>query len=209
MNVTVTPAALPSSTVTKVINPLSTSQVATFEDSYHRRLAYSTGAFNASALHLARQARLLLCQKDAGVSIWRIKEKDPQAGNEDVEESAPPSLGGWEPVLDMDLTVHTNLVTSAISDDGKWVIVSDWYESKLFRVQRLVRHTSTTIFDQTNNTPTGQRGPKTQAGQKLYLRLTIRPPFQYRIHRRVSRRLHPRRNKACHGVCYVRPRHYH
>lgn len=143
MSVVVTPAALPSSTITKIINPLSTSQAATYEDSYHRRLAYNSGAFNASALHLARQARLLLCQRDAGVSIWRIREKErgPGEGEEDAESAEPPpSIGGWEPVLDMDLTVHTNLIASAISDDGRWVVVSDWYESKLFRLHRLVRN---------------------------------------------------------------------
>ncbi|KAI0690679.1 WD40-repeat-containing domain protein [Cytidiella melzeri] len=147
MSVVVTPAALPSSTITKVVNPLSTSTVATFEDSYHRRLAYNSGSFHASALHVARQARLLLCQRDAGVSVWRISEKgigrksgmerSRDEEEEEGEEVPFPSVGGWEPVLDMDLSVHTNIVTSGISDDGTWVAVADWYESKLFRLQAL------------------------------------------------------------------------
>lgn len=139
MSVVVTPAALPASTITKIINPLSTSQSAIFEDSYHRRLAYNSGAFSASALHIAREARLLLCQRDAGVSIWRIKEKEKRSSEEEHDEGEPSAVGGWEPVLDMDLSVHTNIVASAISDDGHWIAVSDWYESKLFRIQRLVR----------------------------------------------------------------------
>ncbi|KAI0343914.1 hypothetical protein BDW22DRAFT_1392002 [Trametopsis cervina] len=142
MSVVVTPAALPSSTITKVINPLSTSLAATYEDSYHRRLAYNSGPYHASALHLARQARLLLCQRDAGLSVWRIlhkdeKKADSEGAQDGEDEGVSQNEGGWEQVLDMDLSVHTNIVTSAISDDGRWIVVSDWYESKLFRIQQL------------------------------------------------------------------------
>ena len=138
MSVVVTPAALPTSTITKVINPLDTSQVATFEDSYQRRLAYSSGPYNSSAVHLARQARLLLCQRDAGASLWRILPKQAPSHGEDGAEEPTPAEGGWEPVIDLDLMFHTNVVASAISDDGEWVVVSDWYESKLFRMEKLV-----------------------------------------------------------------------
>ena len=54
------------------------------------------------------------------------------AGDPDAE---PPEDGGYVPVLDIDLNVHTNLVATAISDDGKWIAVSDWYESRLFRIE--------------------------------------------------------------------------
>ncbi|KAI0961278.1 hypothetical protein AcV7_000422 [Taiwanofungus camphoratus] len=134
MSVVVTPAALPSSTVTRVVNPLATSTTATFGDAYHRRLAYSSGAYNASAVHLARQARLLLCARDAGVTVWRIKPRQSPLDFENDEMDGPE--GGWERVLDMDLNMNTNVVASAISDDGCWVVVSDWYETKLFRLER-------------------------------------------------------------------------
>ncbi|KAI0932482.1 hypothetical protein AcW2_001100 [Taiwanofungus camphoratus] len=134
MSVVVTPAALPSSTVTRVVNPLATSTMATFGDAYHRRLAYSSGAYNASAVHLARQARLLLCARDAGVTVWRIKPRQSPLDFENDEMDGPE--GGWERVLDMDLNMNTNVVASAISDDGCWVAVSDWYETKLFRLER-------------------------------------------------------------------------
>ncbi|KAI0963284.1 hypothetical protein AcW1_000403 [Taiwanofungus camphoratus] len=134
MSVVVTPAALPSSTVTRVVNPLATSTTATFGDAYHRRLAYSSGAYNASAVHLARQARLLLCARDAGVTVWRIKPRQSPLDFENDEMDGPE--GGWERVLDMDLNMNTNVVASAISDDGCWAAVSDWYETKLFRLER-------------------------------------------------------------------------
>jgi U3 small nucleolar RNA-associated protein 4 len=161
MSVVVTPAALPASTSTRVVNPLSTSTVATFEDSYHRRLAYNSGTFHASAIHVARQARLVLCQRDSGLSVWRILDKGEKRGGEgegEADEMGPlSSAGGWEHVLDMDLSVHTNLVASAISDDGRWIVVADWYESKLFRLQKLVRLFKCPTFSHNSDLIKGQR----------------------------------------------------
>lgn len=135
MSVVVTPAALPMSTVVKVINPLSTSTESTFEDSYHRRLAYTSGPSSTSAVSVSRQARLVSCIRDAGLSVWRIKQK--QALSEDALNHGAqeiPDSGGWDKVLDMEFNVSTNLVASAISDDGKWLVVSDLYETKLFSI---------------------------------------------------------------------------
>lgn len=140
MSVAATPAALASAAANvKVVNPLSTSVAATFEDAYQRRMAYASGPYHASGLHLARAARLLLCMRDAGVSVWRIhpRRKKTAVDNEDPDAELPDD-GGWERVLDMELNVHTNLVASAISDDGAWIAVSDYYESKLFRIETLV-----------------------------------------------------------------------
>ncbi|KAF8078360.1 WD40-repeat-containing domain protein [Lyophyllum atratum] len=135
MSVVVTPAALPSSTLVKTINPLSTSAHCIFEDSYHRRLAYSSGPSGTSAIQVARRARLVSCMRDAGVSVWRIKAR-PSGDEEDLSEVEAPRLesqpAAWEKVLDMDLNVTTNLLASSISDDGRWLVVSDLYETKLF-----------------------------------------------------------------------------
>ncbi|OSX67759.1 hypothetical protein POSPLADRAFT_1176689 [Postia placenta MAD-698-R-SB12] len=136
MSVVTTPAALPTSTVTRIINPLATSTPATFEDSYHRRLAYNSGPYNSTAIHLARDARLLLCMRDAGLSVWRILRKQNSL---DVDEmDAPRQDVGWERVLDMDLNANTTLTASAISSDGRWVAVADWYETKLFYMEEEV-----------------------------------------------------------------------
>ncbi|KAL6304216.1 WD40 repeat-like protein [Sparassis latifolia] len=136
MSVVLTPAALPTSTVVKVVNPLATSTAATFGDSYHRRLAYSSGPCNSSAVHLARQARLLLCMRDAGLTVWRILPKRLSFEQQSDELDGDVPSGGWERVLDMELNVHTNLVASAISNDGRWIAISDWYESKLFHLEQ-------------------------------------------------------------------------
>jgi U3 small nucleolar RNA-associated protein 4 len=137
MSVVVTPAALPSSTVVKVINPLSTSAESTFEDSYHRRLAYPCGPSSISAVRIARHARLISCIRDTGLSIWRILKKQSLSDDEDLVNGTQdiPDSGGWEKVLDVELNVHTNLVASAMSDDGQWLVVSDLYETKLFSIE--------------------------------------------------------------------------
>lgn len=142
MSVVVTPAALPLSTLSsKVINPLATSVHATFEDSYHRRLAYSSGPTCTSAVHIAPQARLVSCMRDSRVSIWRILKKPspaPAEGEEEEMEEVPEEkendMADWEKCVEMELDVHTNLVASALSADGKWLVVADLYETKLFRL---------------------------------------------------------------------------
>lgn len=133
MSVVLTPAAIPSSTtVSKVTNPLSTSVVATFEDSYHRKMGYSTGFSGSGRIKVARRKRLVLSAQDQSINLWRIFDRD--AHNVGVpgpaEDEANPE--GWQKVLEMDLNVQSNIVSCDVSDDGKWIAVSDWYEVKLF-----------------------------------------------------------------------------
>jgi U3 small nucleolar RNA-associated protein 4 len=74
---------------------------------------------------------------DTGLAIWHLPEKPS------VAEELPPALSGeglsWTKVLEMSLRVQTNLVASAISDDGRWLAVSDAFEAKLFWLQVDVR----------------------------------------------------------------------
>ncbi|KAJ3508306.1 hypothetical protein NLJ89_g5832 [Agrocybe chaxingu] len=138
MSVVLTPAALPTSTVVKVTNPLDTSVEATFEDSYHRKLAY----VSRGAVRVAKTARLVSCAREAGLSVWRIRKKreeqeepQQQVSLEEIDLDGvdeQPFAGGWEKVLEMDLDVHSNIVAHEISDDGRWLVVSDLYETKLF-----------------------------------------------------------------------------
>ncbi|KAF8895039.1 WD40-repeat-containing domain protein [Gymnopilus junonius] len=139
MSVVLTPAALPTSTVVKVINPLNTSTESTFEDSYHRKLAYVV----RNSVRVARSARLVSCAREAGLTVWRI-EKKPNGPlqshqteqEQDMEPFEPePFAGGWEKVLEMNLDVHSNITAHEFSDDGSWLVVSDLYESKLFSLR--------------------------------------------------------------------------
>ncbi|ESK98444.1 u3 small nucleolar rna-associated protein 4 [Moniliophthora roreri MCA 2997] len=127
MSVVVKPAALPSSTaISRVVNPLATSVDVVFEDSYHRRLPYPPGPSSNYAVHVARRARLVSCMQDASLTIWRVLKT--ASSEEEVDPDAP----DWEKCLEMEFDVHTNLVATALSDDGQWLVVSDMYEMKLF-----------------------------------------------------------------------------
>ncbi|KAF8499168.1 WD40 repeat-like protein [Russula emetica] len=133
MSIVVTPAALPRNSTVRLTNPLATSVSATFEDAYHRRIAYSSGAHGTVGLHLAKHARLVLSAGDTDLAVWRLPERLL------VEEDPLLALSGeglgWKKVLEMSLRVQTNIVASAISDDGCWLAVSDAFETKLFWLQ--------------------------------------------------------------------------
>lgn len=136
MSIVLSPAALPESTVTKVINPLVTSTDATFGDAYHRRITYTVG----NAIRVSRKQRLMLCLREAGLSVWRILKKPQDEIVDQLEVDEPePWNGGWEKILDMELKVTGNLVAGEISEDGRWLAVSDMYEAKLFSLCSDVR----------------------------------------------------------------------
>jgi U3 small nucleolar RNA-associated protein 4 len=79
--------------------------------------------------------------------VWRIQKRPDEGGvASEAREMQPemdlddapttePFAGGWDKVLEMDLSVHSNIVAHEISDDGKWLAVSDLYESKLFSLR--------------------------------------------------------------------------
>lgn len=129
------PASMTTSTLAaRVVNPLATSVATTFEDSYYRRIPYS------SAVSIARGARLVSCMRDTGLNIWRVLSIPSTAMVIDGRDnSTDPELRvGWESVLEMELNVQTNLIASAFSDDGRWLVVSDLYETKLFELCKTV-----------------------------------------------------------------------
>ncbi|KAF9557862.1 WD40 repeat-like protein [Agrocybe pediades] len=139
MSVVLAPAALAQNTIVKITNPLDTSAESTFEDSYHRKLAF----VQKGAVRVARSARLVSLARESGLTVWRIQKKPdgnaepqpiPLEIDEDLSETEP-FAGGWEKVLEMDLRVDSNITTHEFSDDGKWLAVSDLYESKLFAIR--------------------------------------------------------------------------
>ncbi|KAG1715787.1 hypothetical protein ID866_1363 [Astraeus odoratus] len=119
-----------SNAASRVINPLATSVATTFEDSYYRRIPYR------SLVCVARKARLVACMYDTGFKIWRILDIPNTSMVIDGMDNTtdPESRVSWECVLEMELNVHTNLIASALSDDGRWLVASDLYETKLFEL---------------------------------------------------------------------------
>ncbi|KAM0786467.1 hypothetical protein ACM66B_001929 [Microbotryomycetes sp. NB124-2] len=123
-------------------NPVSDATSTEFESTTHRKAAYVPQRNLPFAV--ARNGRLLMCRRERSIGIWQLG--DPKAfrkqtraavqgeaqdedDDDDVEDEA-----GWSKVLEMDFKLQTNLIASAISNDGNWLAVSDLYETKLFRL---------------------------------------------------------------------------
>lgn len=134
MSVVLTPAALPANTLLgKVVNPLATSKEATFEESYQRKLGWTAGV--CTRVRTAKTARLVMGMHDTGVSLWKVKKREKW--NLDLPDSSE-DKDGWEKLLEMELSLRTNLVAVAISDNGCWLAASDLYETKLFYINTTV-----------------------------------------------------------------------
>ncbi|KAF9014951.1 WD40-repeat-containing domain protein [Cyathus striatus] len=133
MNLVLAPAAAVTNTVVKITNPLDTSIESTFEDGYHRRVSYTV----PGAVRIARSARLVLCTRESSITVWRIKSKPstPEQPEDSQDKEPKQYAGGWSKVLEMALNFSTNIVASDISDDGRWLVASDLYETKLFSLK--------------------------------------------------------------------------
>ncbi|WRT70913.1 uncharacterized protein IL334_007912 [Kwoniella shivajii] len=121
MSLSLTSAGTPDLLSERLKNALSKPRGAVraiFEESFSRKMGYLSGGRMNNRISFAKSARLVLGRKDRGVGIWKIL---------DDEE-------GWEKVLEMELKLRTNLISSSISSDGKWLAVSDLYETKLFHL---------------------------------------------------------------------------
>ncbi|TYJ51515.1 hypothetical protein B9479_007911 [Cryptococcus floricola] len=118
MTPTFTSAASPSSTVLRSAlgKPKPGKQAVTFEESFPRRMGYLSGGPMGGYVALSKGGRLVVGRRETSVGIWRVQEDE----------------SGWEKVLEMELRLRTNLISSAISEDGKWLALSDLYETKLF-----------------------------------------------------------------------------
>lgn len=125
-----TPAAT-SSTAPNLPNPISESQGTTFTTSNHRKASYIPQR-NSSLISLAHDAGIMAERTLQGINLWTLRtinsgdQKKPIKGQE------------YQKLLEMDLNTQTNLVSSAISDDGKWLAASDSYEVRLWRLKMTV-----------------------------------------------------------------------
>ncbi|KAG0142783.1 hypothetical protein CROQUDRAFT_662108 [Cronartium quercuum f. sp. fusiforme G11] len=111
-------------------NPISDSSIV-FGDSICRKISYATR--RVPVCQLSPHCRLLVCRRDRGISIWRLPSREaPEVATSYSRSSLAEPETAWHKVVDMELKCQTNLVTSAVSPDGKWLSVSDLYEVKLF-----------------------------------------------------------------------------
>ncbi|BGP41474.1 U3 small nucleolar RNA-associated protein [Rhodotorula kratochvilovae] len=145
-------------------NPVSDAPSTEFESTTHRRASYVPQRARPFAVAPgtggADAPRLLVCRRERGVGIWRLEDpkragsamglganaaplqkakwgrKNFAVGLDGAEEEDEEEVGttGYEKVAELELKVQTNLITSAVSPDGKWLAASDLYETKLFRL---------------------------------------------------------------------------
>ncbi|TXT12946.1 hypothetical protein VHUM_01347 [Vanrija humicola] len=117
-----TPAAAPDLLAEKLRSPLGKAKKGAhkvvFEEAFSRRLPMFGGERGATRISVSRGARLVVGRKDRSVGIWTVLEDEQ----------------GWKKLVEMDLQLRTNLISSAVSQDGRWLAVSDLYETKVFRL---------------------------------------------------------------------------
>ena len=135
-------------------NPVSDAPSTEFESTIHRRAAFVPQ--RARPFAIAAEGRLLVGRRERELGIWQLEQpkfaapdlasgksgwklRQEQFGlgpgqEAEAEEEQAASTPGWAKVGEMELKLQTNLIASAVSADGKWLAVSDLYETKLFRL---------------------------------------------------------------------------
>ncbi|GAA6060685.1 hypothetical protein JCM10212_005067 [Sporobolomyces blumeae] len=142
LSLILTPVAPPRSTTTsskrktpQLANPVSNNPSITFESTVHRRAAYVPQRSRPFSVAGGDNGRLLVGRRDRSVTIWRLGEPRTATGIHPGDSDAPAHEGsGWDKLVELEFKLQTNLVASEVSPDGRWLAVSDLYETKLFRL---------------------------------------------------------------------------
>ncbi|WFD36027.1 U3 small nucleolar RNA-associated protein [Malassezia cuniculi] len=101
-------------------NPISSTQATAFADTTQRRIPFvpqsaRTGIAGGGVVSVCPQRRWLVLRRDTSVAIWHVEEQ-------------------WSKVIELELRVRSNLAAVAVSADGRFLAVSDAYESKVFEL---------------------------------------------------------------------------
>lgn len=118
------------------VNPISTTAVTTFADTIHRRLPFvpSSGKGSllggGSVIRVCPERRWVVARREKAVAIWKL----PDTASADEEEGFAKE-DNWKKVLEIQAKVHTNIVCVEISSDGRFLLIADLYESKLFELR--------------------------------------------------------------------------
>lgn len=128
-----TPAAT-ASTPPNLRNPVSDSRALTFATSNQRKASYMPQRAS-SLISVAREAGILAERTLQGINLWTLTALE--ASNASARE-VPEGGQQYKKMLEMELNTQTNLISSAISDDGHWLAASDAYETRLWRLKKAV-----------------------------------------------------------------------
>ena len=117
------------------VNPISTSPLTTFADTIQRRVSFVPPTGRGSALggggvvRICPSQKWLLLRREKSLGIWQLPETGGEAvANDDVAPS-------WTKVLEMQVKLRSNIVCAEISNDARYIAVSDVYETKLYEME--------------------------------------------------------------------------
>ncbi|KAJ9476934.1 U3 small nucleolar RNA-associated protein 4 [Pseudozyma hubeiensis] len=127
------------------INPISSNPLTTFADTTQRRVPFVPTASRSGLLGGGSVAALcpskgwIVLRREQSIGIWDLGSQSEllsvaqasQAG-ESLQQQAP----SWAKLLEMEVKVDSNLVCVAISNDGRYLALSDLYETKLFELKQ-------------------------------------------------------------------------
>lgn len=128
------------------INPISSNPLTTFADTTQRRVPFVPTASRSSLLGGGSVAALcpgknwIVLRREQSIAIWDLGSTEELVSAARTNEAGEqPQQPTWTKLLEMELKADSNLVCVAISDNGKWLAVSDLYETKLFEIKERSR----------------------------------------------------------------------
>lgn len=99
----------------------------------HFRKHGSLNGVDASTVSLSASGRLMLARLESSLALFELAPVNrTETGRLAAKDDDEGTGGGWQKLLDMELNATTSLIASAVSDDGKWVAVSDLGETRVF-----------------------------------------------------------------------------
>ncbi|CAD6968111.1 unnamed protein product [Tilletia controversa] len=139
---------------TRVYNPISTTTLVNFADTTQRRVPFvplnSLGAGGGGGLGgslgsalaggtvaaVLKQKRWIVLRRERSIAVWALTGSSAQ----DDEEEAEDLLNGgitddehkWTKLLDLQPRLRSQIVTAAMDPTGRFLAVSDLFETKLF-----------------------------------------------------------------------------
>ena len=119
-----------------VVNPIpknaGSSGSTLLGDAFFRKQGSLNGV-DASTISLSASGRLMLARLESSLALFELAPINrSDTGRLLDDDDGTGTGGGWQKLLDMELSATTSLVASAISDDGKWLAVSDLGETRVF-----------------------------------------------------------------------------
>ncbi|KAK0552533.1 U3 small nucleolar RNA-associated protein [Tilletia horrida] len=138
------------------VNPISTTTLVNFADTTQRRVPFvphnslgagaqgSLGSLLAggSVAAVLKRKRWLLLRRERSIAIWRLGTSGGEAALEEDEIMGGVSVGdgnvsgmdrqNWTKLLDLQPKLRSQIVAAAIDPTGRFLAISDLFETKLF-----------------------------------------------------------------------------